>query len=276
VTISAGAVRKLMKHTFLSFLILIAAGAAAPVMAAANTDADPWYQVDIIVFEHTGASAEAGLWQGELELPPLPAGAVPLMANAPLEAEQDDAAANPPPGTLIHQSGEAAFVRLEDERQQLTAVLNRLMVTPRYAPLFHASWLQPATSAADFAGVRLGLTGGDEEAIDADASDLLNQPLATAGTQSFAGADQPAIDGIVRLSRGRFLHLALDLRYRRSAEKAEHSLFNMFDREIERESLYRLSQSRRIRSGELHYFDHPRFGAIVLLTPYPAAENAGR
>jgi hypothetical protein len=28
-----------------------------------------------------------------------------------------------------------------------------------------------------------------------------------------------------------------------------------------------LQEQRRLRSGELHYFDHPRFGLIVLVTP---------
>ena len=35
----------------------------------------------------------------------------------------------------------------------------------------------------------------------------------------------------------------------------------------------RLKERRRMRSKELHYFDHPRFGVIALITPYtPPAE----
>lgn len=30
---------------------------------------------------------------------------------------------------------------------------------------------------------------------------------------------------------------------------------------------YRISESRRIRSKEIHYFDHPKFGVLVLITP---------
>lgn len=261
-----------MKHSFFSFLIHVVIAAVFPAMAMANTDTDPWYQVDIIVFEHTGAAAEAGLWQGELELPPLPADAIQLKAVAPSRDREDPVAE----GELIHQSGEAAFVRLEDHRDQLASALNRLLVTPRYAPLFHASWLQPASSAANFAGVRLAPSNGGEKTANGDGTaDLLDQPLTVTARPGSKG-EQPAIDGIVRLSRGRFLHLALDLRYRRGAEKSEGSLLSMFDRDVERESLYRLAQSRRIRSGEMHYFDHPRFGAIVLLTPYPAPENTSR
>jgi len=49
---------------------------------------------------------------------------------------------------------------------------------------------------------------------------------------------------------------------------------NIFD-EQEKETLlvdrlfdYELNQSRRIRSGEIHYFDHPLFGIIIQVRPY--------
>ncbi len=37
---------------------------------------------------------------------------------------------------------------------------------------------------------------------------------------------------------------------------------------IERLFNYPLTQSRRLRSGELHYFDHPLLGVLILITPY--------
>lgn len=33
-----------------------------------------------------------------------------------------------------------------------------------------------------------------------------------------------------------------------------------------------LQEQRRLRSGELHYFDHPRLGLVVLVTPVAAAQ----
>ena len=35
---------------------------------------------------------------------------------------------------------------------------------------------------------------------------------------------------------------------------------------------FRMQQSRRLRSKEVHYIDHPLFGLIVLITPYEPAE----
>jgi hypothetical protein len=40
-----------------------------------------------------------------------------------------------------------------------------------------------------------------------------------------------------------------------------------------RDVLYRLDETRRMRSGELHYFDNPRFGVIARVTPYGSDES---
>lgn len=60
------------------------------------------------------------------------------------------------------------------------------------------------------------------------------------------------IDGTVRLHRARYLHLNADL-----------ILFPEFDLS----NLFRLRQSRRMRSNELHFFDHPVFGILAQVTP---------
>jgi hypothetical protein len=61
--------------------------------------------------------------------------------------------------------------------------------------------------------------------------------------------------GSIRLIRERYLHLDIDLTLSSSG------------------SLYRLDEMRRIRSGELHYFDNPHFGVIAKVTPYDPGES---
>jgi hypothetical protein len=70
------------------------------------------------------------------------------------------------------------------------------------------------------------------------------------------GSAHHELDGSITLLRERYLHLAIDLTLRSSG------------------TLYRLDEARRIRSGELHYFDNPRFGVIARVTPYGADESA--
>jgi hypothetical protein len=63
------------------------------------------------------------------------------------------------------------------------------------------------------------------------------------------------LDGTITLARERYLHLDVDLFL---------------------DSTYALDERRRMRSGELHYFDHPAFGVLVEVRPYeaPAPEPA--
>jgi hypothetical protein len=39
--------------------------------------------------------------------------------------------------------------------------------------------------------------------------------------------------------------------------------------EIDLGPRYVLTAERQTRSGELHYFDHPAFGVLVMITPVP-------
>lgn len=70
------------------------------------------------------------------------------------------------------------------------------------------------------------------------------------------------LSGLVRITRGRFLHLDTDLLLRESNSP----------------QTYRIQLNRRMRSDELHYVDHPRLGIIVrarrVVSAQPASESA--
>ncbi|NNG11631.1 MAG: hypothetical protein HKM88_00120 [Halobacteria archaeon] len=74
-----------------------------------------------------------------------------------------------------------------------------------------------------------------------------------------------SVQGRVRLIRERFLHLDVELFLMAIRGQAS----TLVDSRI---PLFELNEKRRIRSGELHYFDHPRFGMIARITPYRPSE----
>jgi hypothetical protein len=82
--------------------------------------------------------------------------------------------------------------------------------------------------------------------------------------------DKAYVDGLVRVTVERYLHLDLDLRLHLPANTTQAMSLEYGVPEI------RLRQQRRMRSKELHYIDHPRFGVIALITPYesPQASEA--
>jgi hypothetical protein len=71
--------------------------------------------------------------------------------------------------------------------------------------------------------------------------------------ESLIGSSTSGLTGRIALARGRYLHLTLDLSL--SAEDGQR---------------YQLQQTRRMRSNERHYIDHPKFGVVALITPSPA------
>lgn len=58
------------------------------------------------------------------------------------------------------------------------------------------------------------------------------------------------LSGQIALARGRYLHLTLELAY-----------------DSPEEGRMVLRQTRRMRSNERHYVDHPKFGVIAIITP---------
>ena len=70
------------------------------------------------------------------------------------------------------------------------------------------------------------------------------------------------LDGIATVGLARFLYLTLDLEFQPGdlPPLVDGSAMPPF----------RLTETRRMRSKELHYFDHPLFGVLALITPRPA------
>jgi len=77
---------------------------------------------------------------------------------------------------------------------------------------------------------------------------------------SLGAAAATELDGPVRFSMSRFLHLDVNLVYRPQG----------LDPAVA--PIYRISEQRRIRSQETQYFDHPQFGVLVRVMPVQKPE----
>ena len=140
-----------------------------------------------------------------------------------LEIPEDDLEPAAPSTTTAPP--ETSFPPLPSAKMKLTAIEDSLRRSRNYQPVAHIGWTQPgyARNAAKFIPV----------------SSLVS---ATSGLQ-----------GQIALSRGRYLHLTLDLVLDGAATGDG--------------SRYVLRQTRRMRSNERHYIDSPKFGVIAVITP---------
>lgn len=67
-----------------------------------------------------------------------------------------------------------------------------------------------------------------------------------------------SLTGWIKIQRGHLLHIIADLEL--SPEESAGVI-------------YRLSEKRRVLLNEVHYLDHPKFGAVVKVSPVETREN---
>ncbi len=100
---------------------------------------------------------------------------------------------------------------------------DRLRRSRSHHPLLHTAWIQPA------------------------GPNRVNPPY------HVGSADGP-VEGVVRLQRGEYLHVIVDMEYRG------------------RDGLvHRLREKRRVKFNEIHYLDHPAFGVLIRVSPANAS-----
>ncbi len=106
--------------------------------------------------------------------------------------------------------------------KQLGGAYGALKRSRDYRPLLHLSWIQSVGQNSLSRPVLIRKSGGDTGDI---------------------------LDGFVRLQRGNYLHLLVDLEYTPGP------------------AVYRLNEKRRLKLNEVHYLDHPKFGVIAKVIP---------
>jgi hypothetical protein len=114
------------------------------------------------------------------------------------------------------------FPALSTAKFKLNPIADTLRRSRNFQPLAHFGWTQP------------GYARGEPRYMSID---TLLPP-------------NSGVSGQIALSRGRYLHLTLELAY-----------------DSPEEGRMVLRQTRRMRSNERHYIDHPKFGVVAIITP---------
>jgi hypothetical protein len=130
-----------------------------------------------------------------------------------------------------------AFQKLPADAFRLSREYQRLVDAEDLEPLLHLAWAQPGLAREQAVPVRIE-----------------------------AGSDAGGhVEGTLRVILARYLHVEADLRYRRPQDVyADADASDVLEAPG---VLFRLKESRRMRSKEVHYLDHPLFGAVVVITP---------
>ena len=238
------------------------------------------YSVEVIVFEYLDSAGSSELFKPEeITIPDagmdgngtgvsenrpgnLSPGVDLADSDAPLSAESSDDATEPgmsddlraamllEPIEKVPTLEEAGFEILDPGSYQLNDIYNRLTRLDAYRPLMRGAWIQPALEQNQSIPLKLRRIG--------------NPPL--------------RLDGTITLYLSRFLHLVVDLSLEEKGpvrpmggnRRIEYAGDNRVNARIGADSLfvtpsifYRIQEDGILRSGELRYYDHPKFGVLA-------------
>jgi len=78
------------------------------------------------------------------------------------------------------------------------------------------------------------------------------------------------LEGTFKFFISRFLHVDLNMIFQ---EKESKSMFQATSSDNSQQIAYQIRERRRIRSNEVQYFDHPKFGALVQIKKVEVSTN---
>jgi hypothetical protein len=251
---------------------------ALPLMPAAAADTDEhWYQIELVIFEYTGSDKTTEVWSENPGEPDMDGAAELHKPQAPADratADNGTAAATSPSGATAAEP----YTLLPEDELALNDDIKRLNDSADYQPLIHIGWRQPAPERGRGRPVLI-----DSRKLPLYTAQIADTPADTAGAESGDALSPPDlyeqgpdeivttinenfVTGTVTLTRGRYLHMGLDLLYEHQPNSPQLFSFFGFGNTGDIPEDYRLTQQRRVRRGELHYFDHPKFGVLAIVT----------
>jgi hypothetical protein len=233
-----------MKRIIFSVLLWCVAQAAV---------AEQWYHVEVIVFENLATVTDEQWPQ------------MPKQTQAPLSPEM------------------ACNIIQPAETNSLLISAQKLSQSTNYNLLYHRAWLQPLLAKADAEAVSLrsddGVLEGDirlyratylHAALNLWLTDAEPQlfdteviPIDANSAKALPIEEQPVSQNAEPTAQPEAA--AADVKQNTSAQDSI---------ETELPRYPHLLQERRIKSEKLSYFDHPKLGAILLLTPVDTPEAA--
>ncbi len=239
-----------------------------PVLAYGEEE-ERWYQVEVIIFSQNSPDYhQSEIWPLDFKQPDLKSSRELLTYKKPAR------------GTTTPQLPKA-FSLAAKESLQLSDTASRIKRAKDVELMLHLAWVQPGLDEKQ--AVPVHIYEGMMAQISANT---------TKKRFSTQGEELPKLDGTLRLSLSRYLHLESDLIWREplppgmpvaqshtiettpqfASATVEEPLATPAEMSGSNYQVFRMQQSSRMRSSEIHYQDHPVFGIIAVVNRYEPAQ----
>ena len=250
----------------------------------------PWYEIELIIFENNDPLAKSEEQWPDDPGHPSKLNTLPLMIKTAAEKESEalvyeasqmptqpkaqqltETTEMPSAGQVVDENTPQetspeevappiAFQQLPEESLLLKPQHQKLSASRRLEPLLHIAWRQQTEAPETSPFLYLNLPTDEAEQNPG----LPDQ------------TDQARLEGRLKISLKRYLHLEIDMVLRKLVRNTGSTYPNTqrdtFISLGPRYQAFRIQAHRRMRSGELHFIDHPHMGLLVQIRRYEPAE----
>ena len=225
------------KLSIFTFMILLSPSFCASAQqtnpsnaSATSSTQEKRYLVEVIVFNYNGSISAAGeIWH----------------RISPIEYSPEHFTSEESAVEELSPADELKDPVEYTELKELLPYLSKLVADPRYEVVTFTAWTQPLFEKKSAIRVELG--------------PVLDPVLTIDEGTPFSG---PAIEGSLQLFENRLLFVDLDLR--NEIVNSDSGLLSVDSAQaIKNSGTFRIQEKRRVKLNEIHYFDHPFFGALV-------------
>ncbi|MCP5144688.1 MAG: hypothetical protein H6978_07670 [Gammaproteobacteria bacterium] len=245
--------RRWLSWMLWTLLLVVPASAFGQIdVPTATPVAARWYQVELIVFRYLDP---AGV-DGEQFPEPIPAD---YSYAQPLTLPPEDGGAPDTGEAMLPTVARVPFVAVPADQLTMNTQQSRLTRSPQTEVLLHVAWRQPGpgtrkTIYFNDAPLAPPMEVAEESSLEEPQETAAAVPLEVAADEGSEEptelAELPQFEGTALLRVGRYIDLDVDITFR------------MDDLPV------RMSTTRRMKLGELHYLDHPLYGVLAEVTPY--------
>jgi len=227
-----------------------------------------YYDFEVIIFESNDAAARLSeVWQTTVELD-IPE--IFIHLNSPY------------PGPMPREySPGLTFKRLPKSSYRLSTEAKLLTVNEKNRILLHTSWRQPGMSVETALPIHFKrefiiTTTTPPAQRNADPDAPISE-LAVIAPEFEPQKSKSRLDGYIKIILSRYLHANFNLTYSTGLPLASTTQVSSIAQDQEDDLvaaatpapiIYQMNQTRKMRSKEVHYLDHPVLGVIILATPY--------
>jgi Peptidoglycan-binding protein, CsiV len=226
----------------------------------AHSQSQKLYLVELIAIEQTGPDTAGGeIWD--------------KFSVVNSDRHMADSKTMPAAAPVITPDAEGPRWPEYAEMVHLSEALTSLQNNPRFPVLAHMAWIQPITDKRDAIIVPVpapvlaapGTPGQDGTgafpagSVPPGTEPATGVPGSAPPDAYNAASPGPRLRGTVRIYENQLVFAEVDLQF-----ASLPTTVRVPDGAVlSRPQVYRISEKRRIKLNEVHYFDHPYFGALI-------------